>query len=90
MFLRMQNINSTTQFFLEILQRHFTLVTLSTLGMPDHTHQFIENCDVHLHKKSTSSPTSFLRYCKDFANLLFWIIWTGLAMPTKIKGQPVG
>ena len=25
----------------------------------------------------------FLRYCKDFANLLFW---AGLTTPTKIKG----
>ena len=46
----------------------------------------MENCDAHLHKKSTSSLTSFLKYYKDFANLLFWVIWTGLALPTKING----
>ena len=28
---------------------------------------------------------SFLRYYIDFANLLFWVIWACLAMPTKIN-----
>ena len=27
-------------------------------------------------KKSTSSFTSSLRYCKDTENLLFWVLWT--------------
>ena len=37
-------------------------------------------------KKSTSSLTSFFSYCKYIANLLFWVIWAGQAMPTKING----
>ena len=28
----------------------------------------------------------FLRYCRDFANLLFWVIWAGLVILTKISG----
>ena len=34
-------------------------------------------------KKSTSSLTFFLRYCKDFANLLFWKPWKSLTIPIK-------
>ena len=29
-------------------------------------------------KKSTSSLTSFLRYCNKIANLLFWVLWACL------------
>ena len=40
------------------------------------------NFDVYLHaKKSTSSLTSFLRYCKDITNSLFWELWECLIMP---------
>ena len=35
-------------------------------------------------KKSTSSLTSFLRYCKDIANLLFWELWEYLTISIKI------
>ena len=35
-------------------------------------------------KKSTSSLTSFLRYCKDITNLLFWEFWECLTIPIKI------
>ena len=35
-------------------------------------------------KKLTSSITSFLRYCKDIANLLFWELWECLTIPIKI------
>ena len=45
----------------------------------------MSTCYFHLYKKSTSSSTSFLSYYKDFANLLFWVIWTCLAMPTTIN-----
>ena len=39
------------------------------------------NFDVYLHtKKSTSSLTSFLRYCKDITNSLFWELWECLIM----------
>ena len=34
-------------------------------------------------KKSTSSLTSFLRYCKNIANLLFWKLWECLTIPIK-------
>ena len=34
-------------------------------------------------KKSTSSLTSFLRYCKNIANLLFWKFWECLTIPIK-------
>ena len=36
-------------------------------------------------KNKLHSSLLFLRYCKDFANLLFWVIWAGLAMPTRIN-----
>ena len=35
-------------------------------------------------QKSTSSLTSFLRYCKDIVNLLFWQLWECLTIPIKI------
>ena len=35
-------------------------------------------------QKSTLSLTSFSRYCRDFANLLFWVLWAKLAIFTKI------
>ena len=35
-----------------------------------------------MQKKSTLSLTSFLRYCKEIANLLFWVIWACLATHT--------
>ena len=38
-------------------------------------------------KKSTSALTSFLRYCQDIANLLFWEIWECLTNP--IKNQSI-
>ena len=38
-FMSMLNINFITQLFLEILQRHCIIVILSTLGMPDQTHE---------------------------------------------------
>ena len=34
-------------------------------------------------KKSTSSLTSFLRYCEDNANLLFWELWESSTIPIK-------
>ena len=46
-------------------------------------YQLAENFDVYLHKSSTSSLTSSLRYCKDFAKLLFWVRWAWLTMSTK-------
>ena len=46
-----------------------------TLWWPKCWNKFVGNFDVYLHaKKSTSSLTSFLRYFKEIANLLFWVI----------------
>ena len=36
-----------------------------------------------LAKKSISSPTFSLRYCKDVANLVFWELWESLTIPIK-------
>ena len=36
-------------------------------------------------EKSNSSLTSFLRYCKDIANLLFWKLWWECARPSLSK-----
>ena len=47
---------------------------LGTLGILDHPH---EN-----HIIKTSLLNSFLRYCKEIANLLFWVIWACLATHT--------
>ena len=48
------------------------------------TKQFKEiNFYVYLYKKSTSSLTSFLRYCKDFADMLYWVFWACLANTTE-------
>ena len=38
-------------------------------------------------KISTSSLTSFLWYCKERANLLFWVIWACLAINLNKKNQ---
>ena len=89
MFISMKIINFINRFFLEILQRH-CIIILSILGINGHTcqklFQFIENCDAHLQKKPTSPLTSSLKYCKDFANLLFWVIWASMAISNKING----
>ena len=34
-------------------------------------------------KKSASSLTSFLRYCKEIANLLFWVLYASLVTHTQ-------
>ena len=34
--------------------------------------------------KSASSVNFFLRYCKEIANLLFWVIWAHLTTPKRI------
>ena len=40
------------------------------------------NYIVYLHAiKRNPFLTSFLRYCKDIANLLFWVLWECLVMP---------
>ena len=77
-----QNINFITQFFLETLQ--------STLSMSGVWPQPIKNDSIiyrklwcSLHKKSISSLTSFMGYCRNFAILLFWVIWACLVTTSK-------
>ena len=67
-------LNSITHFFLKILQRYCILVILRSLGMPGHAHQIwwdqlVENFDVYLHIKSTSSLTSFFRFFLNWDSL---------------------
>ena len=61
---------------------------LGTLGMLDHPHEnhiislwqgFMITC---VQKIKTSLLNSFLSYCKEIANLLFWVIWACLATHT--------
>ena len=90
MFINMQNINFINQILLEILQRHFEYFRYTwphpsiMMGIK---YQFIDNCAC-LHKKIIFMSRYFLDilYCKDIANLLFWVIWAGLAMRNKITG----
>ena len=87
MLISMQNMNFITQFVVEILQRQYILVILSTLGIPGEKQACLVkndsiNCDDHLHNTSISLLT-FWRYCKDFANLLFWVLWACPAMISK-------
>ena len=64
-------------FFLNILQKYNVLI------------YSIKNDNVNLQKlwclsackKWTEFLTSFLRYCKDIANLSFWVLWECLIMP---------
>ena len=67
------------------MERYCIVVILSTLGMPNCTHQIWMTVptlwilwSLSL-QKSTLSLTSFSRYSKDFANLLFWVLWARLA-----------
>ena len=83
LFISMQNINFITQFFLEILQTLYTCYfEYFRYGRP-HPQEMTVSIYGKLWWSSTSSLTSFLRYCRDFANLPFWVIWAGLAMTSK-------
>ena len=72
-----KSTSSLTSSF-EMLYRHCKLAILGTLEMLDHLHQ---NHSINLSKfsyvpackKSTLSFTSFLRYCREIANFLFWV-----------------
>ena len=37
-------------------------------------------------KNSNSSLSSFLKYCKDITNLIFWVLWAFLTMAKKNDG----
>ena len=87
-FINMQkNPTSSVTFFL----RYWKLAILENLRMLDHPHQkseyqFVDNFHAYLHsKKQLHLSLSFLRYCKEIKNLLFWIIWTCLVTHTQNK-----
>ena len=88
MFISMRKINFITHLFPEILQR-YCIVILNILGMPlimpikYDCINLSKTLTLICSKKSTSSFIFFLKYCKDFANLLFWVLWAWLALPTK-------
>ena len=60
--------------------RYCIVVVLSTLSMPNCTHQIWQ---YQLYLLLLSQDTAkILQYCKDFANLLFWVLWARLAILT--------
>ena len=74
--------------FLRYYKEFCNLVTLGNLGRPDHIHQdsryqLVGQFDVYLHAKNQLHLSLFLRYCKDIIKLLFYILWTCLAMTSK-------
>ena len=90
MFICMQKINFISNFFFEILQRHYKLAFLGTwecLTIPIKT--VVSICSMisclFASKKSTSSFIYFLQYCREMANLLFWSVCACLV--THLKWQ---
>ena len=98
-FVCMQKINLIPYFFFEILQRLQNnipsffeilqkLAILGILSMPGWPVKMILSAYRKLrcmssYKNSSISLTSFLKYYKDIANLLFWILWGYVVTPTK-------
>ena len=85
----MQKINFIPDFFFffEILQRYtdflfWELWECSIIPIKIRVLIFRKPSCFSACKKSTSSFTSFLRYCKEMANLLFQVIWTCMATYT--------
>ena len=60
---------------------------ISTQNINFITQFFLETyiLDAHCTKNQLQPLNCFLRYCKDFANMLFWVIRADLAMPTKFN-----
>ena len=89
MLICMKKINFISHFIFKVLQRKRKIVILGNLGTPGYTHlkwwyQFEETFNVFLQTKKTTSFFLFsLRYFKDIANLLFWVLWVSLV--THIK-----
>ena len=91
MFICMQKMNSIPNLFFEILSRHCTLITLSTLRMLDHTLDDTKSVEIDLQEtlmficlqKIIFISKFFLRYCKDMANLLVWELLECLTIPIK-------
>ena len=46
-------------------------------------YRVVENFDIYFQAKKSYLSLTFLKHHKNIANLLFWIIWTQLAMPNK-------
>ena len=85
MFICKQKIDFILPVFLEILQRYCKLVVLVTMGMFDHPPSkmialiYRKISCLSACKKSISSLIFFSKYCKEMADLLFWVIWACLA-----------
>ena len=63
------------RFFLKILQKHYQ-------------RQLVETLMLICIQKMNSIPNFFLRYCKDIANLLPWVLWQCLSYPLIMKVSP--
>ena len=88
MLICMHKINFINNVFLKILQRNTNLVTLSLFGRAwPHTSKVISTWRnlwyFFAGKKSTSSFTFPLSFCKNIENLLFWALWTYLTIHTQ-------
>ena len=84
MFISMPNINFITLFFLHTCYFEYFRDAWSCLWKK-WLHQFIQKFDAHLYKNPTSPSISFLKYYKDFTNLLFSVICAFLATLNKIN-----
>ena len=91
-FICMHKINSIPKsfFFLDIakmLQRYYFAYLESSWSCT--SIMIVWSCRkiwcLSIYQKSTSSLTSFLRYCKDIANLPFWEIGECLTISIKVK-----
>ena len=68
----------------------FKLLILDTLCIPGYCHQKQQNQLLeNFMQKVKLSLTSFMKYYKDIANLLFWVFWACLDIHTKNKSIKV-
>ena len=91
MFICIERINFISNFFFKILIiKILQTCYLGDFGnaWPSPSKIIVSICRklscLYACHKSTSSLTFFLRYCKEKANLLFWVIWVCLATPKVI------
>ena len=68
-------INIILHVLLEILQRYYKLVILGSLGMPSHSH-----VRWYWQTKINFIHHVFLEILQSIMDLLFWVIWTCLAI----------
>ena len=71
---------------------HCKLAILGTIGMltipiKNHSINLFETFMLTCMLKTNFITDSLLRYCKEIANLLFWVIWACLATPLKWQYQ---